>query len=43
MNLGSVAAAVVQKQAYAWADNDIAVAASGGQFSTDTAATMPRA
>lgn len=39
--LSAFVAGEVQKQAYAWAANDIAVAASGGQFSTDTAATMP--
>ena len=40
-SLTAFTAGTVQKQAYAWAEDDIAVAASGGQFSTDTAATMP--
>ena len=40
-SLGAFAAGVVQKQAYAWAENDVSMAASGGQTATDTDVTLP--
>ena len=36
-----IAAGVVQKQAMAWATDNMAQAASGGYFSSDTSATVP--
>lgn len=39
--LGSHAPDVVQKQAWAWAENNVAAAASGGYFVSDTSAYMP--
>lgn len=40
-SLGAFAAGAVQKQAYAWAENDVSMAASGGQTATDTDVTLP--
>jgi hypothetical protein len=42
-SLGSIAPGVVQKQAYAFAANDIAVIASGGSLATDTSAELSTA
>ncbi len=39
--LGSHAAGVVQKQAYAWAEHDVAAIASGGSIATDSLNVAP--
>lgn len=41
LSLGAHAADVVQKQAYAWAANDVAAIANGSTLATDSSVTVP--